>query len=138
MERRAITLDPAAFLSRQNVRVFVVDDEVIIAQTLSVILEKHGFLVRCFTSPLDALIAASHNPPDLLVSDVVMAEFNGVDLAIAIKESAAHCKFLLLSGQANTVDLLWSARARGYDFPLEAKPMYPTDLISRIEALLHP
>jgi PleD family two-component response regulator len=51
--------------------VFVFDDEDIIASTLAIVLNSSGFEAASFTSPLDALHAASVQGPDLLISDVV-------------------------------------------------------------------
>jgi two-component system NtrC family response regulator len=54
----------------ETCRVFVVDDEAIIATTLAVILRHEGFETDSFTSPQDALKAARDDAPDLLVADL--------------------------------------------------------------------
>jgi CheY-like chemotaxis protein len=69
-------------------RVFVVDDEHVIASTLAAILTLHGYSATSFTSPQEALAAARSSAPDLLISDVLMPGFSGVDLAIQIKASS--------------------------------------------------
>jgi CheY-like chemotaxis protein len=51
-------------------RIFVADDELVIASTLATILQMSGFSAEFFTSPLEALTAARSKAPDLLVSDV--------------------------------------------------------------------
>jgi CheY-like chemotaxis protein len=116
----------------QSFRVFVVDDEEVIARTLTTILQLEGFYARCFTDPEDALRAALLQVPDLLISDVVMPQFSGIELAIRIRELCPDCKVLLFSGQAATADLLHDARELGHDFHLLAKPIHPRDLISRV------
>lgn len=118
---------------KQISRVFVVDDEPIIAETLAAILRKSGFSARFFTNPLLALASARSDPPDLLISDVVMPQLSGVDLSIQMIDQCPGCAVLLFSGQAETVDLLVAARERGYNFHLLAKPVHPTDLLRRIE-----
>jgi CheY-like chemotaxis protein len=116
--------------------IFVVDDEKAIAETLAIILERSGFTVTSFTSPREALEKALTLPPSLLLSDVFMSELSGVDLAVQIREKYPDCKILLFSGQAGTHDLLGAARAQGYDFPLVAKPIHPSDLLQRIRDLI--
>ena len=111
---------------------FVVDDEEVIARTLTTILQLEGFNASCFTDPEDALRAALLQMPDLLISDVVMPQFSGIELAIRIRELCPDCKVLLFSGQAATVDLLHDARESGHDFHVLAKPIHPRDLISRV------
>jgi CheY-like chemotaxis protein len=113
-------------------RVFVVDDEHVIASTLTAILQMHGFCAKFFTSPLEALTAARAKPPDLLVSDVEMPGLSGLDLAIQMKAQYPSCKILLLSGQAATLDLLQQARAQGHHFDLLLKPIPPTELLLEI------
>jgi len=114
--------------------IFIVDDERVIAETLAMILKQSGYTARFFTNPLEALIAAHSDAPDLLISDVTMPQLSGVDLAIRMTEQCPNCKILLFSGQADTaLDLLLAARAQGYNFHLLAKPIHPTDLLRHIE-----
>jgi DNA-binding NtrC family response regulator len=116
------------------IRVFVVDDEDVIASSLGMILRfQGGFNARSFTNPLDALKAARLDAPDLLISDVVMPELSGIDLAIQLRECCPDCKVLLFSGRAATAQLLESARGRGYTFEILMKPVHPADLLAKIQ-----
>jgi DNA-binding response OmpR family regulator len=114
-------------------RVFVVDDDRVIASTTTAILELSGYDARSFVNPLEALEAARTAKPDLVVADVVMPGLSGIDLALRLKEQCPACKVLLLSGQAETDDLLATAREQGHDFHVLAKPIHPTDLLARIK-----
>jgi len=118
-----------------NNRVFVVDDEKVIAETLAIILTKSGFNAISFTNPLHALEDAKRESPSLLISDVMMPEMSGIDLAIQIKRLCPKCKILLFSGQAATTDLIEQARQQGHTFELLAKPVHPTDLLESIKRL---
>ena len=117
---------------KQTPYIMVVDDEKVIAETLALILHSNGYSAAFFASPLDALHSAGTNAPDLLISDVWMPELSGVDLAIQIKAQCPSCRILLFSGQANTADLLASAREQGHDFNLLAKPINPSELLRKI------
>jgi DNA-binding NtrC family response regulator len=120
-------------LTSKQYRVFVVDDEYVIASSLAMILRHQGFDATFFTLPQEALHAACSHPPDLLISDVVMAELSGIDLAIKVQECCPDCKVLLFSGQAATAHLLEVAHANGHDFELLLKPIHPADLLSKIQ-----
>src|ERR1700712_3348706 len=99
------------FMPKQKIsRIFVVDDEKMIAETLALILRKSGYSARFFLNPLEALQLSLSEPPDLLISDVQMPQLSGIDLAIRIREQCPMCKILLFSGQAGTADLLDGAR----------------------------
>jgi CheY-like chemotaxis protein len=116
--------------------VFVVDDEPVIASTLSAILKLHGYTTTSFTSPLEALAAARTSTPDLLITDVMMPGISGIELAIQIKAVCPECKILLSSGQAATYDLLQDARSRGHNFQLLDKPVPPSTMLSSVAALV--
>jgi CheY-like chemotaxis protein len=116
-------------------RIFVVDDEYVIASTLAVLLDINGFSARAFTQPGEALSAAHEEAPDLLLTDVAMPGLSGIDLAIRIKALHPGCKILLFSGQARSLDLLEDARQRGHYFRLLAKPVHPSELLLEVEML---
>ena len=116
-------------------RVFVVDDEPVIASTLAAILKLHGYSATSFASPLEALAAARSIAPDLLISDVAMPGISGVDLAIQMRGQYPTCKILLFSGQAGTMDLLENARGQGHNFRLLQKPVHPSVMLSMIGEL---
>jgi CheY-like chemotaxis protein len=81
-----------------------------------------------------AVDAARLNKPDLIISDVIMPDMNGIEAAIHIREFLPSCKILLFSGQAATADLLENARARGYEFEILAKPVHPQDLLAKLRS----
>jgi DNA-binding NtrC family response regulator len=112
--------------------VFVVDEGAI-AFTLEAILKINGYDGRSFVNPLEALEAITTVRPDLLISDVMMPELSGIDLAVRVKKECPTCKVLLFSGQAQTADLLEAARKQGHDFQLLAKPVHPDHLLARIK-----
>jgi DNA-binding NtrC family response regulator len=116
-------------------RVFVVDDEHVIATSLVAILRLNGFSAKSFTCAREALDEARLQAPDLLISDVVMPDISGIDLAILMTAQCPGCKVLLFSGQATTSDLLQGAREKGYNFRLLSKPVHPTDLLSEVGTL---
>jgi DNA-binding NtrC family response regulator len=113
--------------------VFVVDDEHLIASTLSAILNLSGYLARFFTVAQEALVAVRVNAPDLLISDVIMFGLSGIDLAIQVHAECPDCKKLLLSGYAETWDLVDDARLQGHDFELLQKPIHPSALLAKLE-----
>jgi DNA-binding NtrC family response regulator len=116
-------------------RVFVVDDEHVIASSLAMILCHEGFDAIPYTLPLDALEASRSKAPDLLISDVLMPRLSGIDLAIQVQENCPECRVLLFSGQAATANLLDTARANGHDFELLSKPIHPSELLKKIQSV---
>jgi CheY-like chemotaxis protein len=115
-------------------KVLVADDERVIADTLTMILNQSGFDARAVYSGETALEVATTFQPDMLISDVIMANLNGIDAAIRIRELLPSIKVLLFSGQAATADLLEKARHEGHEFDILAKPVHPQDLLSRLRS----
>lgn len=112
--------------------VYVVDDEAAISATLTAILNNAGFRAVGFTDPLKALEAAQFEAPGFLISDIMMPEMNGIELAIRFKSDCPKCKILLFSGHVDTASLLASATQQGHDFEVLPKPFHPTQMLEAI------
>jgi CheY-like chemotaxis protein len=115
-------------------KVLVVDDERVIADTLAIILNQHGFDASAVYTGTQAVEKARTVQPELIISDVIMPDMNGIETAIHIRKFLPNCKILLFSGQAATADLLESARAQGHEFEILAKPVHPQDLLAKLKA----
>lgn len=110
----------------------VADDERVIADTLAIILNQNGYDASAVYTGTAAVERARATRPDLIISDVIMPDMNGIDAAIKIRDFLPGCKILLFSGQAATADLLEDARKRGHEFEILAKPVHPQDLLQKL------
>jgi CheY-like chemotaxis protein len=114
-------------------KVLVVDDEQVIADTLAKILDLNGFDASAVYTGTAAVESARSLQPELIISDVIMPDMNGIEAAIRIRAFLPGCKILLFSGQAATADLLETARAQGHEFEILAKPVHPADLLAKLK-----
>lgn len=113
--------------------VLVVDDEKVIADTLSIILSRSGFLVQTAYNAESALDLARVIPPQLLLSDVMMGPGkDGMQLALELIQSQPDCKVILFSGHAATQELIEKQRLLGHNFTCLAKPLHPAHLLASI------
>lgn len=110
----------------------VVDDEMVIANTLAIILTRAGFEAYALYSGQEVIDSLDRLQPDLLIIDVVMPEMTGIETAIVVRGKLPDCKILLFSGHATTSNLLERARAQGHDFEILNKPVHPTDLLAKL------
>ncbi len=115
-------------------KVLVVDDEQVIADTLAKILDLNGFDASAVYTGTAAVENARSLQPDLIISDVIMPDMNGIEAAIHIRGFLPDCKILLFSGQAATADLLETARSQGHEFEILAKPVHPADLLAKLKS----
>ena len=113
-------------------RVLVVDDDAVIADSLAVILNANGYRAKAVHSAEDAVEESVLLAPDVLISDVIMTGMSGIDLAIHISNTVPTCKIILFSGQAQTANLLAEAEERGYRFELLQKPVHPQVLLQHL------
>ncbi len=116
--------------------VLVVDDERLIADTMTEILRRSGFEAQCAYDGQSALELAVQISPDYVLTDVVMPKMNGVQLAIAIRKILPSTEILLLSGQAGISEIVDRGRKEGYMFELIPKPIHPEKLLQRLNQFL--
>ena len=114
-------------------RALVVDDEQVIADTLAKILDLNGYEASAVYTGTAAVESARSLQPDLIISDVIMPDMDGIQAAISIRSFLPDCKILLFSGQAATADLLENARAQGHECEILGKPVHPSDLLAKLK-----
>jgi CheY-like chemotaxis protein len=129
---RSDALD-AAESQRNRPTVLLVDDEQLIVDTLTEILEGAGFLVLPAYDGWTALEKVAHCRPDYLLSDVLMPKMNGVELAIAIRKMYPSTRITLFSGQAGISEILLDGQRQGFEFELIAKPIHPLKVIEHLK-----
>ena len=85
--------------------VFVVDDEPMLLELASMIIEALGFRVRTFRDPVAALreYSLAQPLPALLITDFAMHHMNGMDLIRDCRRINPGQKVLLISGTVDTV-----------------------------------
>ncbi|HEY6488568.1 MAG TPA: response regulator [Terracidiphilus sp.] len=122
----------AVAAQRDRPTVLLVDDEILIVDTLTEILEGAGFSVLPAYDGRTALEKVARCGPDYLLSDVLMPKMNGVELAIAIRKMYPSTRIMLFSGQAGISDILLDGLRQGFEFELIAKPIHPLIVIEHL------
>ena len=115
--------------------VLIVDDEEIIADTLSLILNESGLDARAAYLGETALVLARLLMPDVLISDILMGGMTGIDLAIHVERELPDCRIILYSGQSVTTDLLQTVESEGHRFEFLSKPVHPQVVLNRLASL---
>lgn len=120
----------------RELTVLICEDETLILNAMSEVLRRHGYLVRAASSPVEALAMGRSlgSELDLLITDVIMPEMNGRQLADALQMDRAELPVLFTSGY--TAGLLQDLGIRENDDRLLQKPFKPGALLSRVSAAL--
>jgi CheY-like chemotaxis protein len=117
-------------------RILVVDDQKPVADTLRDVLRTAGYESTAVYSPCDALQYIDELAPALMVSDVMMPEMDGIELAKRVRARHPGCAILLVSGNAASLRLQETARGLDHDFELLAKPIPPVELLKAVAQLV--
>jgi len=124
-------------LPRGTETILVVEDEATVRKLLCSILTQLGYAVFDSAEASTALEWCDHHPAgiDLLVSDLVLPQMNGPDLAARIVRAHPETRVLFVSGYAKD-----SFTQRGITLPANAiltKPFTPSLLANRVRAVLN-
>ncbi len=120
--------------NRSLPQVLVVDDEKVIADSVAMILNRNGFSAVAKYSGAAALQSIQEQCPEIVVSDVVMPDFNGIELAKAVRVTCPDARIVLFSGNVDTSSLLDDASIEGYFFEILAKPIHPVQLLKALKS----
>lgn len=117
-------------------RVLIVDDDTTLRTALMRYLEKRGFSVQNVSSGLEAMATFEKDPPDLVVSDVMMPEMDGFEFCRRLRATRVGqlVPFIFLSSR-DEVDARVYGHSLGADDYL-IKPFEPKELLAKIEAQL--
>jgi CheY-like chemotaxis protein len=115
-------------------RVLVVDDETLIADSVAEILNRNGYDATALYSGADAIRRVEQECPDIVVTDVIMPDYDGVRLAMAIRARCPNTRIVLFSGNAATSRLLDHAVTDGFFFELLTKPVHPAQLLQALKS----
>ncbi len=116
-------------------KILIVDDERLLADTTAAILRHAGFETLIAYDGFVAFEVAGSFRPDYILTDIMMPAMNGVELAIAITKMYPATKIMLFSGQAGISEIIEQSKAKGFEFPLLAKPVHPAKLIESLRKL---
>ena len=118
-------------------RVLIVDDDCLVADTLSLIFEKNGFQAKAAYSADKALECARAFAPHLLLCDVTMPGRDGLSLVEDMTNELPACRILVLTGfYSNLKSVRDQARKLSRPLGVLTKPCQPSELLREAAALL--
>ena len=127
--------------------ILVVDDENEVAAVVRRVLERAGFAVTVANSAAAGLSAVAAQEPDIVITDVIMPQVNGIELIKILRERYPRVRLIAISGGGSfgplaykpeaisTHAYLAAARAAGA-LEVLTKPFDMTDLLSAVRRVL--
>ena len=117
-------------------KILIVDDETMVTKTLSMLLGLEGFSdITSFNNPEDALLWLKDNDANLIISDFIMPQMNGIDFLNKAKTLTNNTSFILLTGYADKENAIRAINEIGI-FKYIEKPWDNANLIINIKNAL--
>ena len=130
-DRAAATQAGAA---RRVPRIVVVDDEVPILDSLHKIFGREGFSVRVTDNGDEALDMVRASEVDLVLADIMMPKFNGIELLRAIKAVSPTVEVVMMTAFGNVENAVECMRHGAYDFI--SKPLKRAIVVRSVQRAL--
>jgi two-component system OmpR family response regulator len=114
-------------------RILIVDDEGHIREVIRVTLKKAGMDVIEARDGKEALLRVAADNPDLIVIDIGMPEFDGLDVCREVRKTS-DVPILFLSARDEEIDRILGLEIGGDDYV--TKPFSPRELVARVNVIL--
>jgi len=120
-------------------RILIMDDDELIIKMLRMALENRGYDVIAATNGREGVRLYGTTPVDLVISDILMPEMDGIEALKALRQRNPELKLIAVSGGGKRLkmDLLKVARILGATATFE-KPYNIQELLATVSRLLSP
>jgi DNA-binding response OmpR family regulator len=117
--------------------ILIIDDDESVRQALRMVLETAGHVVTEANGGRAGLKLGKAQVFDLVISDILMPEFDGIEMIRALRKVSQKIKILAISGggRTNPEIFLSMAQQLGADGTL-MKPFGKLELLGEVERLL--
>ena len=97
-------------------RVYIVDDDEAVRDSLSVLLESKAYAVRSFGSAPEFLAAAPSLPVGCLIADIRMPEMDGLELQQHLIDRSLQFPLIVITGHGDVSLAVRAMKAGAVDF----------------------
>ncbi len=120
------------YISMENSKIVVVDDEKMVTSAFKALFKVEGYSdIHLFNNPNDAVEFLRENKPDLIISDFMMPEMNGLEFLTEAKKLYNEVSMILLTGYADKENAIKAINEIGLYKYIE-KPWDNDDLMMNI------
>jgi YesN/AraC family two-component response regulator len=119
-------------------KILVIDDDPSILTMLKKMLEREGYEVDTASNGSEGLDKIEDSPPDLLITDIVMPEKEGMELIFHLRRKKPELKIIAISGggRFNYEGYLTSAKYLGADLVFQ-KPLIHKEFVQAVSDLIN-
>jgi CheY-like chemotaxis protein len=117
-------------------KILLVEDSVPLREIIRQSLTDHGHTVFEAENGRKAITMIGQHEPDLMITDLVMPEFDGMELLMAVGRAKPGLPVIAISGTALHLELLLKTAGHLGAARALAKPFTPTQLLDAIKEVL--
>jgi two-component system cell cycle response regulator CpdR len=114
--------------------ILLAEDDDSMRRFLSKALERAGYEVVSYGNGAEAFESLKENPVTLLLTDIVMPEMDGIELAKRAAELNPHMKIMFITGFAAVALQPFSEAPR--QARILSKPIHLKDLVREVDRML--
>ena len=129
-----VDADPLTRPDGSPIRVLTVDDEPSLTELLSMAMRYEGWEVSTANSGSSAVRTARENHPDAIVLDMMLPDFDGLEVMRRIRQDQPDVPVIFLTAKDAVSDRINGLTAGGDDYV--TKPFSLEEVIARLRALL--
>jgi CheY-like chemotaxis protein len=118
-----------------NTKVLIVDDNLLLASLLQIMLEDEGYQTRCAGDGQEGYAAYLFFRPDVVITDLHMPRANGLELMQKIRRLNPGIKAIYMSGDLPSFSTLLQEEASRYSVNILSKPFAKEDLLNYLAVL---
>ena len=115
-------------------RLLIAEDELDLAEALTVFFEKNHFSVDAVHNGFDAYEYASTGEYDAVILDVMMPKMDGIQVLEKLRQEGVKTPIMMLTAKGQKSDRITGFNAGADDYL--PKPFAPDELLSRVRAIL--
>src|SRR6266852_117236 len=118
--------------------VYFIDDSATMREVVKIAFRRENINVVTCADAASALAQFDQNPPDAVITDVIMPDTDGYSVCTQVKQHAqfGHVPVVLMSGVVNKAVADKAVAVKADE--LIRKPFQPQELIGRVKSLLTP
>jgi len=119
---------------RRSPVVFVVDDDLSVRESLTLLMHRAGLQARTFASAREFLAFPRVNAPSCLVLDVSLPDVNGLELQARIAADRADMPIIMITGHGDVPTIVRAMKAGAADFL--TKPIDVDEMLNAVRSAI--
>lgn len=118
----------------EKIRILIIDDEKVVQESIHRILSRFGYEVIGLLSPTEGLAIMEKEKFDVVITDLMMPEMNGLEILMAMQERQINIPSIMITGYPTIKTAIQAQRLGAMDYI--PKPFTRVELLGPLNRAL--